>query len=144
MIDFVHYYLDTLENRIQAMAKILIAEDRPEALTLMKFILKRFEMYGVEIYTTSNGHEACEVAETIQPDIALLDIMMPGMDGLQVCDFIKKSPHLAHAYVIMVTAKTQQSSRLQAAVAGADEYMPKPYDAKQLVERVCGALNIHL
>ncbi len=124
--------------------KVLIAEDQPDSRKLLADILGRFHPFGVETFTAHNGTEALALAQKEQPDLILLDIMMPGMDGFEVCRQVKGDPALAKAYIIMVSAKIQVEDRKEAARAGADEYLTKPYDVNAVIERVQAALGVTL
>lgn len=124
--------------------KILIAEDQPDSRQLLEDILERFQSSGVMILTARDGIEAYEIAQSAQPDLILLDIMMPGMSGYEVCQKVKGDPDLSHAYIIMVSAKTQASDRKQAALAGADEYVTKPFDMRLIIERVQAVLDVRM
>lgn len=123
--------------------KILIADDNLFNRELLEDILKRFKPYGVEIFSAENGPEAYEVAKREKPDLILLDIMMPGMSGHEICEKIKDDPEMKKTYIIMVSARTQQEDRMQAASVGADEYVTKPYDVRLIRERVQKVLEIN-
>lgn len=124
--------------------KILIAEDQPDSRQLLEDILERFQSSGVRILTARDGIEAFEIAQSSKPDLILLDIMMPGMSGYEVCERIKNDDELNHAYIIMVSAKTQANDRKQAALAGADEYVTKPFDMRLIIERVQAVLDVKM
>lgn len=124
--------------------KVLIAEDQPDSRRLLADILERFHPFGVETVVAHNGTEALAKAQAEQPDLILLDIMMPGMNGFEVCRAVKADPQLAKAYIIMVSAKIQTEDRKEAALAGADEYLTKPYDVNAVIERVQSALGVTL
>ena len=122
--------------------KVLIAEDQGDSRQLLEDILQRFQPYSVRVFTAQDGVEAYEIAAREMPDLILLDVMMPGMTGYEICQKVKNDPETAHSYVIMVSAKTQPEDRMQAALAGADEYVTKPFDVHHIVERVGVALNV--
>jgi two-component system alkaline phosphatase synthesis response regulator PhoP len=124
--------------------KILIADDNTFNRELLQDALKRFKTYGVTILTTENGTKTFEVAKQEKPDLLLLDIMMPGMSGYEICEKLKNDPEFKDIYIIMVSARTQQEDRMQAAKMGADEYVTKPYDIRLIRERVQKVLNIDL
>jgi len=121
---------------------VLIAEDQPDSRQLMEDILTSFHPYGVRVFSAQDGIEAYEIALREVPDLILLDIMMPGMDGYQICQQVKANPETAHTYVIMVSAKTQAEDRRQAALVGADEYVTKPFDVAHVLDRVGAALDV--
>jgi CheY-like chemotaxis protein len=124
--------------------KVLIAEDQPDSRRLLADILERFHPFGVQTLIAHNGTEALELAQKEQPDLILLDIMMPGLNGFEVCRSVKSDPELSKAYIIMVSAKIQTEDRKEAAMAGADEYLTKPYDVNAVIERVQAALGVTL
>lgn len=123
--------------------KILIAEDNADSRQLLSDLLDRFRSYGVLIFLAKDGQEALDLALREQPDLILLDIMMPRLNGYEVCERIKADPVLkTKTYVIMVSAKIQQEDRKQAALVGVDEYVTKPFDVGLVIERVQSALGI--
>lgn len=122
--------------------KVLIAEDQPDARRLLEDILERFRPYGVKTLIARNGTEALAIAQNDKPDLILLDIMMPGLSGIEVCQKVKADPVLKSIYIIMISAKFQKEDRREAAMMGADEYLTKPFDINAVVERVQHALGI--
>jgi DNA-binding response OmpR family regulator len=122
--------------------KILIVDDEPFIRTLLEQTLEDFEDAGVDLLTASNGMEAWELAQKEQPNLVILDLMMPRMSGYEVCERIKSEPTLDNTYVIMLTAKGQQIDRLRGEQAGADEYVTKPFDPDYLVERTEDVLGV--
>jgi len=124
--------------------KILIAEDQPDSRQLLEDILERFEAFGVVILTARDGVEAWEIAQKHTPNLILLDIMMPGINGYEVCKRVKAHPEMKDTYIIMVSAKTQADDRKQAALAGADEYVTKPFDLRLILERVQAVLDVKM
>jgi CheY-like chemotaxis protein len=124
--------------------KILIADDNTFNRELLQDALKRFKTYGVTILATETGPKTYEVAKQEKPDLLLLDIMMPGMSGYEICEKLKADPDMKGTYIIVVSARTQQEDRMQAAKAGADEYVTKPYDIRLIRERVQKVLGIEV
>ena len=124
--------------------KVLIAEDQPDSRQLLVDIVSRFRPYGVEPITAASGSEALELARKEKPALILLDMMMPGVSGLEVCRQVKADPDLKSARVIVVSARVQPEDRRQAAEAGADEYVTKPYDIRHIRERVQKILGIEM
>jgi DNA-binding response OmpR family regulator len=122
--------------------KVLIAEDQPDSLHLLEDLLEAFHPYGVRVFTARDGKEALEIALREEVDLVLLDIIMPGMSGFDICKAIKTDPEMAGCYVIMVSSKTEHEDRRRAAVMGADEYLTKPFDVLHVLERVGLALNV--
>jgi len=127
----------------QAMnKKILIAEDNPDNRQLLEDVVDRFRAYGVTILSADNGAVAYEIALRERPDVILLDLMMPGMDGFELCERIKRDATLINTYIIVVSAKAQVEDRRRAALAGVDEYLTKPFDARTVIERVQKVLGL--
>ncbi len=120
-------------------ARILIADDNPDNLDVFQ---TRLAVHGYEILTATDGEEALAVAREKQPDLILLDLMMPKLDGIDVCRQLKADPSLPFMPIIMVTAKTASQDVVTALDAGADEYLTKPVDHGALVARVKSMLRI--
>jgi DNA-binding response OmpR family regulator len=123
--------------------KILIAEDQPDSRRLLEDLLTIFQPYDVRVYVARDGVEAYDTACRERPDVILLDIMMPGMNGFDLCKKLKSDPDLACTYVIMLSGKTQHEDRTEAALCGADEYVTKPYDVALILERVQNVLKVN-
>lgn len=124
--------------------KVLIADDQPDTRRLLEDILAEFRPYGVTTLTALDGSEACEIAAREKPDLILLDVMMPGISGIDVCKKIKGNPELKNSYIIVVSGRIQGEDRKDAAMAGADEYLTKPYDVSVMMERIQRALGVNL
>lgn len=113
--------------------KILVIDDHLETVELIEMTLRR---HGYEVIGVQTGAMGIEKAEAEQPDLILLDIMMPDMDGLTVCRRIRKDEELKRIPVIMFTAKTQAEEKLMGFEAGADDYLTKPTRPEELIARV--------
>ncbi len=113
--------------------KILIVDDEPHILRSLGFVLSR---EGYEVLEARGGTEALDLVEQERPDLVFLDIMMPQLDGYEVCRRIKESDELSGTYVILLTAKGQESDRRKGMGVGADEYMTKPFSPSRAVARV--------
>lgn len=113
--------------------KILIADDDPDIRDVLKITLTE-ENY--ETTEAKNGEEALEIIRSKPLDLVLLDYKMPKMDGLQVCDLIKKDLLLAHLPIIMVTGKGEISDKIDGIDSGADDYIVKPFEPKELLARI--------
>ena len=111
---------------------ILVAEDNLELLMLMKQLLSR--KYKVE--TARHGREAVELIEKTELDLIISDVMMPVMDGYELVKYVKNSVGYRHLPIIMLTAKTQETDKMDALTVGADEYMTKPFKMKELLLRI--------
>jgi putative two-component system response regulator len=118
---------------MDAKSTILIVDDEPIIrLTLESFLAP----LGASLVIAENGEKGLELAEATRPDLVLLDVMMPGMDGFEVCRRIRTSPALAELPVIMITALDDRESRLKGLRAGADDFLNKPFDGVELLARV--------
>lgn len=110
--------------------KILLVDDEP---TILAFLELGLQNEGFEVATASDGITAVTVAKQFQPHIVILDVMMPGMDGFEVCRMLKKSENVA---VIMLTAKEDVEDRIKGLKLGADDYMSKPFSFEELLARI--------
>ena len=112
---------------------ILVIDDEPYILRSLSYLLQR-EGYTVE--TATNGEEGLLRVRTLRPPLVFLDIMMPHMNGYEVCEQVKQDPSLEDTYVIMLSAKGQQIDRERGLLGGADEYMTKPFSPREVAQRV--------
>jgi adenylate cyclase len=124
---------------MRAPPRILIADDQPMNVDILQ---TRLAVHGYEILTATDGEEALAMARAQQPDLILLDIMMPKMDGIEVCRLLKSDGALPFIPIIMVTAKADTKDIIAGLEAGADEYLTKPVDQAALVARVKSMLRI--
>ena len=124
------------------MAAILIVDDEPHIRRLLVETLEDFEDCGVDIYTASNGVEALKLVEEHKPNIIFLDIMMPEMNGYDVCRTIKKSFNMQNIYIVLLTAKGQEYDKSAGLEAGADLYVTKPFDPDFIVSKAVEVLRI--
>jgi response regulator RpfG family c-di-GMP phosphodiesterase len=122
------------------MQKILIVDDEPGGRDALESLLLN---QGYQLALASNGIETLSIARTINPDLILLDIMMPGMDGFEVCRQLRADPRIAEVPVIMVTALDDRDSRLQGIEVGADDFVTKPIDRGELRTRVRSILRLN-
>jgi DNA-binding response OmpR family regulator len=113
--------------------KILVVDDDPEAVELLSFNLKKA---GFAIGTAFDGIEALKKARTISPDLILLDLMLPELDGFAVCELLRRNAATAAIPVIMLTAMSSELGRLAGMDCGAQDYVTKPFSLKQLVSKV--------
>ena len=111
--------------------KILIADDEPDFLATLK---SRLEFEGFLVITSVEGEEALRTIRREKPDLVLLDIMLPTMNGYQVCREVKRDPETRAIAVVMVTAKSQSSDKFWAKETGADDYVTKPFEMDDLIE----------
>lgn len=116
------------------MAKtILVADDEPFVLRSLEFILKK---EGYRVVTAVDGQEALDKAKAERPDLCLLDIQMPRMDGNQVCRHLREDPERKDTYIVMITAKGQEADRQISLESGANEYFTKPFSPRKVITRV--------
>jgi DNA-binding response OmpR family regulator len=115
--------------------KILIVDDEPHIRLLMEQTLEELEDKGVELLIAENGEEALEAIETERPDLVFLDVMMPKMNGFDVCNAVKNELGIEDVYIIMLTAKGQEFDKQKGQQVGADLYMTKPFDPDEVVEK---------
>lgn len=123
-------------------AKIVIVDDEVYIRLLLEQILEDLAEEGVEIFTAANGQEGLEIIQAEQPALVFLDVMMPKMNGFDVCRALKHELGMKDTRVIMLTAKGQEYDRKMGEEAGADLYMTKPFDPDEIVERARGFLNL--
>ena len=121
-----------------ASKNIFVVEDEEDILDLVRHHLSK-EGFGVS--TATNGMEAVKAIQRKTPDLVLLDLMLPGMDGLDVCRMLKKEPKTADVPILMVTAKDEESDVVSGLELGADDYIVKPFRMKELIARVRTALR---
>jgi DNA-binding response OmpR family regulator len=120
------------------MSRILVVEDDPDIAELLRHYLERAS-HDVEVLT--QGHEAMPRLRGRLPDLLILDRMLPGEDGLDICRQLRSTPVMADLPVIMVTARAEESDRIVALELGADDYITKPFSAKEVVARVNALLR---
>ena len=118
--------------------RILIVDDESEFVDMTRFY---FENRGYEVFSASDGEEGLKQARSLKPDIVLLDIMMPKMNGYQVCRELKSNPTEPTCHVIMLTAKSQESDKFWGMETGANEYITKPFDIEELEKKINNALS---
>ena len=115
------------------MARILIVDDSPTEIHVLKSMLKKG---GYEIFTANSGEEAISTAKTEIPDLILMDVVMPGINGFQATRELSKTPETAHIPVIIITTKDQQTDKVWASRQGAKDYLVKPVKENELLGRV--------
>ena len=120
------------------MAKILVVDDEPDAVELIEFNLRNA---GFEVVTAADGAEALRKARATLPDLILLDVMLPEVDGLAVCKLLRHDPNTTSIPIIMLTAKAAEIDRVLGLELGADDYVTKPFSPRELVLRVRNLLK---
>ena len=119
-------------------AKILIVEDERDIVELLRYNLKQEDF---EVDTVRNGADALQRAVDNTPDLILLDLMLPEVDGLIVCRLLKNDPRTKKIPIIMLTAKTEESDRVTGLELGADDYITKPFSPREVVLRINAVLR---
>jgi|SRR5690348_3085442 DNA-binding response OmpR family regulator len=115
--------------------KVLIVDDEPHIRMLIEQTLEELEDEGVEFFTAENGEIALEVIQTEKPKLVFLDVMMPKMNGMEVCRKVKKELGLDDVYIVLLTAKGQEVDRQKGQEVGADVYMTKPFDPEAILSK---------
>lgn len=118
--------------------KIVVIEDETDIADLVAYNLER---EGLAVTVVNRGDEALDVIRSVKPDLILMDLMLPGLDGLTICQQVRRSPLTAGIPVIMVSAKTEESDVVIGLGLGADDYIQKPFSIRELVARVKVALR---
>lgn len=113
--------------------KILIADDEPDILEIIQFNL---QTEGYEVVTAKNGDEAIEQAKKHQPDLIILDIMMPGKNGIDVCNILRMQPAFKETLIIFLSALSDENTEVRGLETGADDYLTKPISPKVLLSKV--------
>jgi two-component system phosphate regulon response regulator PhoB len=114
-------------------SKILVVDDEPEAVELVEFNLKQA---GFEVVTAADGADALKKARATLPALVVLDLMLPEIDGLEVCKMLRRDPTTASIPILMLTAKAAEIDRILGLELGADDYVTKPFSPRELVLRV--------
>ncbi len=116
--------------------KILIVDDEPNILILMEQALEYLEdEYNVELLTTNNGESALKIIKEKKPNLIFLDVMIPKMSGLEVCNTVKNIYKMTDVYVILLTARGQEFDKQSGIAMGADLYLTKPFRPREVLEK---------
>ncbi len=113
--------------------KLLIVDDEAHIRMLIEQTLEDLEDEGVELLFAENGEEALNLIQQEEPNLVFLDVMMPKMNGMEVCHKVKKELKLSQVYIILLTAKGQEVDRQKGLDMGADRYMTKPFDPDEML-----------
>jgi len=113
--------------------RVLIADDEAHIVTSLEFLLQQA---GIGVLTAADGIEALEKARAEHPDLILLDIMMPGCNGFEVCQRLRADPATADIRIVMLTARSRDAEAAKGLALGADDYITKPFSTRDLVARV--------
>ncbi|WP_256005758.1 MULTISPECIES: response regulator transcription factor [Pedobacter] len=118
--------------------KILIVDDEPDILELIEYNLKK---EGYQVFTAGNGQEGITVAKKVNPDLIILDIMMPKMDGIEACRLMRAIPEFKNTFMVFLTARSEEYSEIAGFNVGADDYIAKPIKPRALVSRINAILR---
>ncbi|MDA8334844.1 MAG: response regulator [Peptococcaceae bacterium] len=124
------------------MPKILIVDDEPHIRILLEQTMEDLEDQGVDLLLADNGEAALAIIREERPELVLLDVMMPRMNGFEVCRAVKHDLGLEGVYVVLLTAKGQEFDRQKGLEAGADAYVTKPFNPDEIVARARAVLNL--
>jgi two-component system phosphate regulon response regulator PhoB len=127
-----------IKERCMGREKLLVVDDEEDIRVLLKFNLAR---EGYQVTCADSGEEALPLAKTATPDLILLDLMLPGIDGIDVAKQLKRDPGTRHIPIIMLTAKSEEKDILTGLEIGADDYVTKPFSARILLARIRAALR---
>jgi len=122
--------------------KILIVDDEAHIRMLIEQTLEELEDEGVEFLTAENGEAALEIIQEEKPQLVFLDVMMPKMNGMDVCKRVKKELGLTNVYIALLTAKGQELDRQKGQEVGADVYMTKPFDPEVILRKAREVLGL--
>lgn len=117
---------------------VLIVDDEPNIVLSLEFLLSR---EGYEVAIARDGEEAIAAARRTPPDLVVLDLMLPGVDGFEVCRQLRESPATAATRIVLLTARGREAERLRALDEGADVYLTKPFATRHLIEVVAQCLG---
>lgn len=118
--------------------KILIVDDEKDIVKMLDYNLQK---EGFKTVLSYDGEEALDLAIAERPKLILLDLMLPGIDGLEVCKILKKDPKTANIPIIMLTAKSQETDKIVGLELGADDYITKPFSPRELIARIKAVLR---
>jgi len=122
--------------------KILIVDDEAHIRMLIEQTLEDLEDEGVIFFKAENGEEALEIIQSEKPQLVFLDVMMPKMNGMEVCRRVKKELELNNIFIVLLTAKGQELDRQRGQEVGADVYMTKPFDPEIILSKAKEVLGI--
>jgi two-component system phosphate regulon response regulator PhoB len=120
-------------SKYRVRTKILVVDDEPEAVELVEFNLRQA---GFDVLTAGDGAEALKKARTLLPSLIVLDLMLPEIDGLEVCKMLRRDPVTKLIPIVMVTARAAEIDRILGLELGADDYVTKPFSPRELVLRI--------
>ena len=118
--------------------KVLLVDDEPNILLSLKFLMQK---EGYEVFVAENGDDAMTVARQCLPDLIILDVMLPGSNGYEVCQALRTDPKFADTYILMLTAKSNPAEKEKGLAMGANDYVSKPFSNRDLVAKVRSLLG---
>ncbi len=118
--------------------KILVVDDEADILELIEYNLKK---EGYQVFTAVNGQEAVTTAKKVEPDLIILDIMMPKMDGIEACRLLRTMPEFKKTFMVFLTARSEEYSEIAGFNVGADDYIAKPIKPRALISRINAILR---
>ena len=121
-----------------AKQKILIVDDEPDILELIEYNLKK---EGYQVYLATNGSDGVAMAKKVHPDLIILDIMMPKMDGIEACRIMRAIPEFKNTFMVFLTARSEEYSEIAGFNVGADDYIAKPIKPRALISRINAILR---
>jgi two-component system alkaline phosphatase synthesis response regulator PhoP len=127
-----------MEQQLREMDKIVIIDDEDDIREILSYNLVK---EGFKVFTAANGLEGIQICKDEQPDLVILDVMMPGMDGVEVCEALRKTPGLETILICFLTARNEDYSQIAGLDAGADDYISKPIKPRVLVSRINALLR---
>src|SRR6266446_1943262 len=122
--------------------KLLIVDDEAHIRMLIEQTLEELEDEGIVFFSAENGEQALEIIQTEKPQLVFLDVMMPKMNGMEVCRKVKKELKLDKVFIVLLTAKGQELDRQKGQEVGADLYMTKPFDPETILKKAREVLNL--
>src|SRR5215813_8719849 len=123
--------------------KLLIVDDEAHIRMLIGQTLEELEDEGVNFFTAENGEQALEIIQQEKPNLVFLDVMMPKMNGMEVCRRVKKELQFKDVFIVLLTAKGQEMDRQRGQEVGADVYMTKPFDPEAILNKAKQVLGIN-
>lgn len=123
---------------MNAKQKILVIDDERDIVELISYSLTK---EGYQVYQAYNGKEGIEVAKQVNPDLIILDVMMPEMDGIEACRLMRSMPEFKHTFMIFLTARSEEYSEIAGFNVGADDYIAKPIKPRALMSRINAILR---
>ena len=124
------------------MYKILLVDDESNIVFLMERSIELMSDSDIEILKAGNGKDALDLITKEKPDMVFLDVMMPEMDGFEVCRKVRQEYNNKETYIIILTAKGEERDKVNAIQAGANEFMTKPFDPSEMIDKIKSVLKI--